>query len=569
MAWAQRTFPAFVVLCLLAACGGNLPGDGAPGTGDGGTTSPGDSGILKEDAGTGPADSGTGPGDAGTDSSESPAMTFAPSLLQGAYGSGDSIGLSVVATLRASVSGKVYIAVLDKAGVFDPHVWVQPSDSPGTYYASVQTSSTLPEGRYQGEIDVLLCRDEACGAQYPGSPSHLPYDLQVLRGTHLTLLTRWPSVPDWETYQANPAHTGYVPVTLEASRFSPRWSWKLPENEISLSPLVVANGLVYVSDSPTFSTTSTKRLFALRESDKELQWDFDFGLVQRLNPPAVSGGEVFIATANDANTFMWSFDAATGDLRSKTAFNSQPEQFQAPTIHAGVVYAACEGDELCAFDAATGAQSWSVGMAQWAMEWTPSVDETSAYTFLEGVLSVRDTSSGQEVFKLADPKYDWDGYSMGAPVLGTGGSVIAVSSGNLFHDNHLLNFDTSARRLSWSVTGRYGGNPVLAHGVVYAVNVPNGAQMKVEARSASTGALSWSWTPPEGEWARSDSGNAYGDLLVTDNLLFVSTDSHVYAIDLVKHTPVWSYWKGGSLAISANGVLYINSGGTVGAVNLK
>ena len=159
----------------------------------------------------------------------------------------------------------------------------------------------------------------------------------------------------------------------------------------------------------------------------------------------------------------------------------------------------------------------------------------------------------------------------GSPVLGTNGAVIAVSGGNLFHDNHLMSFNTAARDLNWSVTGRYGGNPVLANGVVYATTIAaNLAIPRLEARSEATGALLWSWTAPStDDRARSGLQGTYSDLLVTDNLLFVSTDQHVYALDLATHAPVWSYGRGGNMAISANGVLYIGSAYNLGAVNLK
>jgi len=53
------------------------------------------------------------------------------------------------------------------------------------------------------------------------------------------------------------------------------------------------------------------------------------------------------------------------------------------------------------------------------------------------------------------------------------------------------------------------------------------------------------------------------DVLVTDNLVFVSTNAGTYAIDRTTHQSVWSYPQFGSVAISANGVLYISYGDIV------
>jgi hypothetical protein len=499
-------------------------------------------------------------------------MAFTPSILTGSYGAGDSLSLVVRATLTTPLSSDVYLAVVDNTGVLEGGVYIEPSSQSGVYYASASMSSRLPAGCHRGALEVRLCRDQRCSAQHPGSPAYLPYALQVLPG-NLTPLTRWPSLRDWETFQGNAAHTGHVPVTLDPSRFSHRWSWRPSASDIQLSPPVIANGLVYVANSTRWTNDTPRTLFALRESDKEMQWHVDFGGVRELNPPAVSGGKVFASTTGGSSAAMWSFDAATGAQLSKMGFNSQWEHYYAPTIEGGVVYSACASTGgMCTFNLADGALKWFVSPAD-SDEWTPAVDENHAYSYGSGVLTARVKSTGQLAFTITDPQAgsDINLYSVhGSPVLGTQGNVLTVSGENIFQANRLLSFNTVKRNLNWSIPGRYGGNPVLAKGVVYATTIPEESfQLNVEARSEATGALLWSWTPPRGDSPRHGSQGFYSDLLVTDNLLFVSTSSHVYAIDLATHAPVWSYWKGGNLAISANGVLYITTGGTIGAVNLK
>jgi hypothetical protein len=46
-------------------------------------------------------------------------------------------------------------------------------------------------------------------------------------------------------------------------------------------------------------------------------------------------------------------------------------------------------------------------------------------------------------------------------------------------------------------------------------------------------------------------------MLVTDNLIFVSTESTTYAVDLESRTDVWDYPAGGHLALSNDGILFI------------
>jgi outer membrane protein assembly factor BamB len=114
--------------------------------------------------------------------------------------------------------------------------------------------------------------------------------------------------------------------------------------------------------------------------------------------------------------------------------------------------------------------------------------------------------------------------------------------------------------------------PAIARGVVYTAN---GTQL--EARRESDGILLWSWSPSETNVAPFAAGSPSPNVIVTDNLVFVSTVSNVYAIDIATRTKVWSFPCGGRIALSRNGVLYIApligvptvAEGTLTAINLR
>ncbi|HYI01686.1 PQQ-binding-like beta-propeller repeat protein [Hyalangium sp.] len=540
----QRIVSALVVLGWVVACGGGGNDDG------GGLSTP-----PSEVPSTPPP--------------PHPEVDFVPSSLSETYAAGASVELGVKATLSAPFSGEVHVTVVDAAGVLMPEVTIKPDPQwVGSYFATFSTKPTLLVGRHQGKLEVRLCRDTGCGSQHPGSPWFLPYDFRIVPDTDLRPLTRWAHVNDWETFQGNAAHTGYVPVTLDASQFSPRWRWMAPENTDGLSPLVVAQGLIYLSSPERESTVSRPKLFALRESDKEQQWQINFSAYE-INPPAVSGGKVFAATSGHDTTFMWSFDAATGAQLSKAPFFSQWNRYYAPTVEGGVVYTnGGSHGGMYAFNFVDGAQRWFGRLLQYD-QWTPAVDAQYAYAYTGGVFSALDKSTGAVSFTIDDTlSFEWSGWSTyGAPVIGSNGSVVVVNGGNVFHDNFLVSFNPASRDKNWSIKGRYGGNPAIANGVIY---VANTSPYRLEARSEATGALLWSWAPSyAGERARHDERGHFSDVLVTDNLVFVSTSKRVHAIDLATHLPVWSYWEPGSLALSANGVLYVQGRNSLGAVNLK
>lgn len=525
-----------------------------------------------------------GGGGGGGDVPPSPpnSITFSPGSLTETYSAGESIEFSVTATIQTQLSNPVYVYIVDNTGVIVPNVAIT-ANPDGTYTAVIATSPSLPIGRYQGNVELRVCRDSGCGSHFPGSPALLPYDLTVISGINLTPLSPWPNVGDWGMYQGNAAHTGYVPVTLNPADFSPRWTWFTPDGGNGIEPVVIAGGLVYVTSSGFFAPSSN--LYALAESDMTERWRAGFGAVFRVNAPAFSGGKVYVATSGHSDTFMWSFDAATGGQLSQTAFLSQWEHYYAPTMDVGTVYTnGGNTGGVNAFNFVDGSAKWHSAL-NFYDQWTPAVDANYVYAYLgascigcnDAGLNVINKSDGTLAFRIQDSLFTWKGWSMyGSPVIASNDAVLVVNGRTKYYsadpnfpiNASLTSFNIAAHTVNWSITASYWGNPAVANGVVYATNYN---PYRLEARSEATGALLWSWRP-----TRSDDTGFYGDVIATDNMVFVSTNRRVYAISLTTHQAVWSYWKAGDMALSANGVLYITgknsndeSDGTLAAVNLK
>jgi hypothetical protein len=263
---------------------------------------------------------------------------------------------------------------------------------------------------------------------------------------------------------------------------------------------------------------------------------------------------------------MWSFDAATGTKRFRTPFNSQWDAYYAPTVRAGKVYN--DGGSyggMVKVDAATGTLDWFGGLTQVDM-WTPAVDDNFAYANLNGSLMALNLADGTSAFSVSvDPGYFSMYQSNTMPVVAGPGKIALRSRSN--GANTLAMIDTVTRSIVWSASGQFVNDPVVANNVLY---VANG--LAIEARSVATGAVLWTW--------RVDTigaiANLKYNLVVTNNLLFASTPDRTYAVDLSTHRAVWSYAKTGSKAISANGVLYIqtvnmygDSDEALSAINLR
>jgi outer membrane protein assembly factor BamB len=137
---------------------------------------------------------------------------------------------------------------------------------------------------------------------------------------------------------------------------------------------------------------------------------------------------------------------------------------------------------------------------------------------------------------------------------GTGAAVVpGTSSVAVVGGGNLVLFDSAARAVKWSVpesgTTAIDGSPAIVGETIY---VHNNGSVQLEARRVSDGEVLWSWSPP---WT--DDFALQGNVVATDNLVFVSTTRRVYAIDLATHKAVWVYPYPGRLAISANGILFV------------
>jgi len=466
--------------------------------------------------------------------------------------------------------GVAFIKVDADAGVIDPVILVTPKGD-GTFDVAVKTAAGAGAGSYTGNITVNACLDANCVLHMAGSPFKLLYRIDIVSaGGSLTAynqpaLSPLAGAPDWETFQANARHTGYVPVTLAPAAFNPRWKWQAPAFEgqqIALSTIATGAGRLYVANGTIFQPEGSS-VSAFSEHDGSMLWNHSFLdlAYPSTNPPAFSNGRVFISAGSQHVTAMFGFDAASGAQIFKTPMTSQWEHYLAPTVFDGKVYTnggAYGG--MYGFAAATGTRSFfTSGLGQFD-GWTPAVEAQNAYAYVGGSLHVIDPASGVVRASIADPGHNRNGYtSAGAPVIGANGMVFA---GNLNSkaENFIVAFDTVAKSVRWHASGPFSGNPGYADGLLFA---PNNGTGKLEVYKEQDGAIDWSWSAPASD------KQFVSDVLVIRNLVFVSTTSTTYAIDRTTHATVYSTKASGMLAISANGILYIKDKSALVAINLK
>lgn len=538
---------------MLAACGGGSDGNGNTGNngsvGSGGTTPP----------------------------VTTPPVVVTPEVkvLSGTVvryaAEGSGVAFNVQIKPNFTPAGTLFVTASDNASVVSPAVAVT-ANADGSYALALATINNATRGHYSGDITLKLCADQACATPQTVASVTVPYDLNVVAygtawpGDKLTTLAPWADVPDWSTFQGNPAHTGYVPVEIKPEQVLPRWK----TGAISQAPvssygygytatLTAANGIFYGAGDNV--------LKARKEHDGSLVWSYSVAALAypSVNPPAVANGIVYMAAGQQNSSTMFAFDAATGTVKFKAPMGSQWENYLAPVALDDAVYTnAGTYGGLYAFKP-TGDQLFFAATSQTAM-WSPALDATTAYVYNGNTLSLLDRKTGTVQSTIRDVNTSYYGYQLnGAPVLGAGGNVFAANYGSAVTGssagNELLKFNTAKGFIDWRIKGNYPLTPAYASGVVYAQNL---SPYRIEARAEGDGALLWSWVPgPAAETGWS------GEPVVTKNLLFVSAAKATYAIDLTTHKVVWSYPMAGRLALTRSGILYIQNQEALVAFNVK
>jgi outer membrane protein assembly factor BamB len=491
-----------------------------------------------------------------------PAAVVTPDRIVASLEADDKLSIEVTARIAATIYAGGFRAN-DPQGLFSSAVTTT-SVNGQDYLLTLTVPPKSTVGTFSGTLNLEVCNgDCAYSPQVPGSPIQIPYAVTVIPFVPLPPVPTVSGLPEWETYQGNAGHTGFVPVTLNATQFVPRWSWSLPSNAGgTLSPVTMGSGKVIVSASGSFQPAY---LFALNELDGSVAWRHNFESIFAINHPATAGGRVFVASSGHDDTFMWAFDLADGTQIFKTRFLSQWEHYLAPTFRNGFVYT--NGGYyggMYAFKATSGAEKWFAPLGQYEL-WSPAVDDNYAYAYTGYEFTATDLRTGTRAFTVADPAFNWWGYSLNmSPVLPGDGSVLLVNGVFDFgygHPNQLIRYSIAGGSETWRVDGDFESNPVVAAGIIYVLNA---AGNRLEARSQSDGALLWSWTPVDPLETV-----PVGNLVLTENLLFLSSSVATYAIDLGTRQAVWSTPQAGKLAMSSNRVLYIvTSVGTIEAITL-
>lgn len=469
---------------------------------------------------------------------------------------GESTEFTVETRLSTDLMTRnVRIAMFDPSSITNAasSQWTQQANGNYLFKLSTATSNALAAGAYTSNLELRVCEDDArvCRQPVAGSPWIVPLSLKILSPNNLTALAPVEGVGAWSTYQGNAAHTGFVAANFDPARFSRRFKVEALGNYAgNYKSAAIDNGRAFFVRR---TAGNRAELVAVSEDTGELVWKVDMGTLNQVNPPAAANGRVYLTSTGHGDSFLWVYDQASGQQLRKETLSSQWPSYSAPTLFGTDVYT-INGyyGGISRYGDAEGAFKWH-GLGVAYEGWSPSTDGRFVYAYStpDNILNVLDAADGSLAYSIGE-RYPYSTYFISRPVVLTDTQQALVGDGNL------AAFDLKTRTRSWLVDGASIGTPAYGNGNVYAIGT-NGKSFA--ARSPETGALLWEVTLDDGY---------YTDIIVTRNLAFVGSDTATQAIDLATRKVVWTYPLGGSMAMSARGVLYIlTSTGALAAINLR
>jgi len=469
---------------------------------------------------------------------------------------GESTGFAIEAKLSTDLMARnVRIGMFDPASITNAESsqWTQESNGNYVFKLSTATSNALAAGSYTSNLELRVCEDDVrvCRQPIAGSPWIVPLTMQILSPTILTALAPVDGLGAWSTYQGNAAHTGYVAASFDPARFSRRFKVEsLGDYGHSYNSAAIDNGRAFYVRN---GANGRAELVAVSEDTGALAWKADMGGLNRVNPPAAANGRVYLTSTGHGDSFLWVFDQVSGKQLRKETLSSQWPSYSAPTLFGADVFT-INGytGGISRYGDAEGAFKWH-GLGVAYEGWSPSTDGRFVYAYStpDNILNVLDAADGSLAYSIGE-RYPFSTYFISRPVVLTDTQQALVGDGNL------AAFDLKTRTRSWIVNAGSIGTPAYGNSTIYALGA-NGKAL--EARSPATGNLLWEVALGDG---------AATDVIVTRNLAFVGSPTNTQVIDLGTKKVVWSYPLGGSMAISARGVLYVlTQSGALAAINLR
>ncbi|MEO0565122.1 MAG: PQQ-binding-like beta-propeller repeat protein, partial [Chloroflexota bacterium] len=330
-----------------------------------------------------------------------------------------------------------------------------PTLSGSTFSVNFETVPFAPGGMSTSQVTFRLCTTSACDTVYPGSTQTLTVELSV-------------DLDDWETFQRNAKHDGYLAVAYNAADFGA--AWNVPTEPVESPTAIAAN------DESVFFNVNTSngriQTRAVNPDDAALQWSVDLGPGFYRGAPSVRDGRVISASMDTSSVSLpiQLLNEETGQLLGTVQYASQFAVPGAIVQFDGAFYlqSGYYGNVVFAWNSANATEAWQVEPnppgTGFVMEGqSVAADEDFVYYYGISGLYVLDRTNGTTARFIADPFFAAAGISYrgsyyAAPILTDTNLAIAFSGNKSPRQALPLNaYDLSDGSFSWRTGSTYVG----------------------------------------------------------------------------------------------------------------
>lgn len=433
------------------------------------------------------------------------------------------------------------------------------------YHLELTFDSSLPPGDYSGEIEIRLCTDVDCVTQAEGSPAVIPYELEVKSLTNIKPLSRFNDVEGWPD---SSVRSKYVPITLDPSVFSARW-FKTIENPtgdfLDVGDLVVKeNILMFLQRN---RSSEERNLLAVNGLDGTTLWSRYIDNASTTIRTIAEGTTLNLIKSRASFVGLDVNDGA--ELYNRSMDVDNLILVTSAALSDNVVYGSGIVDlqnAMFAYDLSSGELLWSnkqISMYNYFNVSNVCVNDQSIYFYEEHTgFSGLNRQTGERTLSLADP--DASNKTGGYTDCRNGNLVGWIPQGVYSQDLHALDLASGVELWKHDVDLEF--QPAVYDGGVFYLErspaVDDLAKMAVRHIDLLTGEqlLDQDFIIP---------ADIFTGMIVTKNVLFLSTRDKVTAYDLANYEKVWEFPFGGSIAVSEYGEMFVVTPAIIYAINLQ
>jgi hypothetical protein len=340
---------------------------------------------------------------------------------------------------------------------------------------------------------------------------------------------------NWSFYGQNQLHNSFN--KFDSTKVPMRLKWQRQVLSINPGSLSVINNRIFYAENVIMQKCN---LHAVDLDDGNEIYNVGFGSINAVGLPSFSQGRLLLQSNNNSNgSYILSLNYFTGNTIWKKAVRPQWDNNWQPLFYKNVVIAYVAGSlsGLSAFDRTTGNLLWTKA-EQVPYNSSPALIDSTLYCYNQDTLKAINVFTGVRRWTATGMPYSFDNLIDKIPVADTLLNKIFLSD-----DHHLVCFDLATKTIKWSVSGNFIYPPAQYNGRLYDID-----STTLKVYDEITGALLYRFVINR---------NINHASVISNGIIYISTDTHVYALDIKTMEVKWDYLTGGNL-VAANNYLIIS-----------